>query len=162
MPDLSSRLNATRWPPASSTATVIGTRFISRAFFSATSTMVLAWARVTDMTPPWEIEVVMNKSTQHKGGQRPIAQSSVIQVGNPQGGTGALRSLLPESAFRAARLPRICAQSGLLHGLVFSSPCEETNFKAIDFAILITWPPVRNGRVARGVGRSNWRRRSGA
>src|SRR5215470_7667496 len=53
MPDLSSRLNATRWPPASSTATVIGTRFISRAFLSATSTMVLAWARVTDMAPPW-------------------------------------------------------------------------------------------------------------
>src|SRR5579864_268469 len=52
MPDLSSRLNATRWPPESSTATVSGARLLSRAFFNATSTMVEACARVTDMLAP--------------------------------------------------------------------------------------------------------------
>src|SRR5258708_20660206 len=49
MPDLSSRLNATRWPPGSSTATVSGALLVSRPFFSAVSTMVEAWARVTVM-----------------------------------------------------------------------------------------------------------------
>src|SRR6202023_1385462 len=52
MPDLSSRLKATRWPPESSTATVSGARLLSRAFFKATSTMVEACARVTDMLAP--------------------------------------------------------------------------------------------------------------
>src|SRR6202035_3121755 len=48
MPDLSSRLNATRWPPASSTATESGGDLASRAVLSATSTMVLACASVSD------------------------------------------------------------------------------------------------------------------
>src|SRR5262245_26379676 len=46
-PDLSSRLNATRWPPASSTATVSGAQLVSRPFFRAASTMVDACASVT-------------------------------------------------------------------------------------------------------------------
>ena len=41
-PDLSSRLNATRCPPASSTATVSGAQLVSRPFLSAVSTMVEA------------------------------------------------------------------------------------------------------------------------
>src|SRR4051812_32127679 len=48
-PDLSSRLKATRWPPASSTATVRGAQLVSRPFLSAVSTMVEAWASVTDI-----------------------------------------------------------------------------------------------------------------
>src|SRR5688500_2656073 len=49
IPDLSSRLNATRCPPASSTATVNGAQFVSRPFLSATSTMVEACASVMDI-----------------------------------------------------------------------------------------------------------------
>ena len=45
-------LNATRWPPASSTATLSGARLLSRPFFSAASTMVEACARVTDIFAP--------------------------------------------------------------------------------------------------------------
>src|SRR5580704_13171947 len=48
MPDLSSRLNATRWPPASSTATESGANLASRPVLSATSRMVLACASVRD------------------------------------------------------------------------------------------------------------------
>src|SRR5258708_25468443 len=52
-PDLSSRLNATRWPPASSTATVSGAQLVSRPFLSAASTMVEAGASVTtDISAP--------------------------------------------------------------------------------------------------------------
>src|SRR5882672_9327048 len=47
-PDLSSRLKATRWPPASSTATVSGAQLVSRPFLSAVSTMVEACASVTN------------------------------------------------------------------------------------------------------------------
>src|SRR5215475_7137740 len=70
MPDLSSRLKATRWPPASSTATVSGARLVSRAFFSATSTMVEACeSETTDMTAPmgW-----LKKYTSGFGAARPI------------------------------------------------------------------------------------------
>src|SRR6516165_4135515 len=48
MPDLSSRLNATRWPPASSTATDRGAKLASRPVLRAISTMVLACASVRD------------------------------------------------------------------------------------------------------------------
>src|SRR5579859_615030 len=55
MPDLSSRLNATRWPPLSSTATVSGARLLSRPFFSATSTMVEACASVIMRVTPVQL-----------------------------------------------------------------------------------------------------------
>src|SRR5947199_10504314 len=48
MPELSSRLRATRWPPASSTATVSGSKLATRPAFRATSTMVDACASVSD------------------------------------------------------------------------------------------------------------------
>src|SRR6476469_5103395 len=51
-PDVSSRLNATRCPPASSTATVSGAQLVSRPFLSAVSTMVEACASVTDIGAP--------------------------------------------------------------------------------------------------------------
>src|SRR5437016_1952288 len=52
-PDLSSRLNATKCPPASSTATVSGAQLISRPFLIAVSTIIEACASVTtDMTAP--------------------------------------------------------------------------------------------------------------
>src|SRR5215470_3345349 len=47
MPDLSSRLNATRCPPASSTATDSGRNLRSRPVLSAASTMVEACASVS-------------------------------------------------------------------------------------------------------------------
>src|SRR5262245_56343581 len=47
IPDLSSRLNATRWPPASSTATDSGCILLSRPILSAVSTMVEACASVS-------------------------------------------------------------------------------------------------------------------
>src|SRR5262249_4652921 len=46
IPERSSRLNATRWPPASSTATVKGAQLVSRPFLRAASTIVLACASV--------------------------------------------------------------------------------------------------------------------
>src|SRR5579859_2001693 len=58
MPDLSSRLNATRWPPLSSTATVSGARLLSRPFFSATSTMVEACASVIMRSTPVQLRDV--------------------------------------------------------------------------------------------------------
>ena len=54
MPDLSSRLNATRWPPASSTATVIGTSFIAQqhiAYALALSAGVTIYVAASDLIP---------------------------------------------------------------------------------------------------------------
>src|SRR5207244_8351435 len=50
--DPSSRFNAVRWPPASSTATVSGLKLSSRPFSKALSTIIEACSKVSIRSPP--------------------------------------------------------------------------------------------------------------
>src|SRR3981189_2463271 len=90
-PDLSSRLKATRWPAASSTATVRGAQLVSRPFLSAVSTMVEAWASVTDICSTSNDAVTNDVRKGFSGGlaARPIDRDR-RDLGRPEAVTARL------------------------------------------------------------------------
>src|SRR5258708_9197281 len=108
-PDLSSRLKATRWPPASSTAAVRGAQWVSRPLLSAVSTRVEAWASVTDICSTSNDAVTNDVRERFSSGSlaaRPIDRDS-RDLGRPETLTGRLfvtgERALDEGQFEAAR-----------------------------------------------------------
>src|SRR5712672_269758 len=108
-PDLSSRLKATRWPPASSTATVRGAQLVSRPFLSAVSTMVEAWASVTDICSISNDAVTNDVRERFSSGSlaaRPIDRDG-RDLGRPEAVTARLfvtgERALDEGQFETAR-----------------------------------------------------------
>src|ERR1700722_17980080 len=112
IPDLSSRLNATRWPPASSTATESGANLASRAVLSATSRMVLACASVRDdMLAPEVLDgemTIANCWTCHPGAARACLQLLQAVADLVEPGVGAER-IVSKACFI---LPEACCRYG--------------------------------------------------